>query len=246
MRLAILTDIHANAEAFKAVLADLQARSVDRIAILGDIIGYGPDPEWCVDKAVALMTEGAILVQGNHDAAGLTPDSTMNSTARQSLDWTRARLSPEQKSFLATLPLTHQHEDILLVHASAHSPADWIYVTSERSAAPSFRVSTARLIFCGHVHVPALMTSDMAGNVREHQVLFGVPIPLLRTRRWLGVVGSVGQPRDGVPQAGYCLLDTATNELTYRRVAYDFAATVAKLRAHGLPETLATRLMRGT
>lgn len=245
MRLAILTDIHANREAFATVLGDVAQRSVDRIVILGDIIGYGPDPEWCVEKTMALQAEGALVVRGNHDAAALGPDDTMNATARASLEWTRPRLSPPQRAFLTGLPLSETLDDILFVHASAHSPGDWIYVTSERSATPSFRVSTARLIFCGHVHVPALMTCDRMGNVRQHQVLYGVPLPLLTSRRWLGVVGSVGQPRDGSAAAGWCLLDTASNELTFRRVAYDTAATVSKLRAQALPEALALRLMRG-
>lgn len=245
MRLAILTDLHANREAYATVLADLAQRGIDRIAILGDIVGYGPDPEWCLEKTMALQAAGAIVVRGNHDAAAVDPDDMMNATARLSLDWTRSRLTTDQRAWLGALPLTESLGDILFVHASANSPGDWIYIRSERSATPSFRVAKERLIFCGHVHVPALMTCDRSGNVRAHQVIHGVPIPLLTSRRWLGVVGSVGQPRDGTPQAGWALLDTATNELTFRRTAYDIASTVAKIRAEGLPEALALRLMRG-
>jgi diadenosine tetraphosphatase ApaH/serine/threonine PP2A family protein phosphatase len=111
---------------------------------------------------------------------------------------------------------------------------------------PSFRVSTAQVIFCGHVHVPALFTCDIRGTVRAHRFPMAQSVPLLRSRRWLAVVGSVGQPRDGVAQAGYALFDTASHALTFRRVAYDCAATAAKLRAAGLPETLALRLLRGS
>jgi diadenosine tetraphosphatase ApaH/serine/threonine PP2A family protein phosphatase len=111
---------------------------------------------------------------------------------------------------------------------------------------PGFRVSTAQVIFCGHVHVPALFTCDIRGTVRAHQIPMSKPVPLLRSRRWMGVVGSVGQPRDGVAQAGYALFDTACQEVTFRRVAYDCAATAAKVRAAGLPETLALRLLRGS
>jgi diadenosine tetraphosphatase ApaH/serine/threonine PP2A family protein phosphatase len=137
-------------------------------------------------------------------------------------------------------------DDLIFVHASVNDPKDWLYVTSARSAMPSFRVCDARVIFCGHVHVPALMTCDPAGTVREHRIPMGMPVPLLRSRRWLAVVGSVGQPRDGVAQAGYALFDRAKNELTFRRIAYDAAATAAKVRAVGLPETLALRLLRGS
>jgi diadenosine tetraphosphatase ApaH/serine/threonine PP2A family protein phosphatase len=132
------------------------------------------------------------------------------------------------------------------VHASANDPSGWIYVTSERSAMPSFRVCPAQVIFCGHVHVPALFTCDMRGTVRGHQIPLARPVPLLRSRRWLAVVGSVGQPRDGVAQAGYALFDTVSQEVTFRRVAYDCAATAAKVRAAGLPEALALRLLRGS
>lgn len=246
MRLAVITDIHGNREGFAATLADIALRKVDQIAILGDIVGYGPDPEWCVDKVTDLVAGGAICVKGNHDSAISTPGESLNAIARAAIDWTRPRLTPVQTAFLANLPLTHALDDVLLVHASANDPGDWIYVTSERTAMPSFRVSKARVIFCGHVHVPTLMTCDMGGTVREHKIPMGMPIPLLRSRRWLAVVGSAGQPRDGVPQAGYAVYDTLTNDLTFRRVPYDAAITAQKTRAAGLPETLALRLLRGS
>lgn len=245
MRLAILTDIHANRQAFQAVLDDLSGRAVDRIVLLGDIVGYGADPGWCTDRAAELVAAGALAVRGNHDAALAGPDPTMNANARQVLDWTRDRLTPVQTAFLTGLPLTATLGDALFVHASANTPQDWIYVTAERSARPGFLVTDARLVFCGHVHVPQLYTCDRAGSVREHRVPVGSPLPLLRSRRWMAVVGSVGQPRDGVPQAAWALLDTATDELTFRRVPYDTDTAAAAVRAAGFPETLARRLLRG-
>ncbi|MCA3486303.1 MAG: metallophosphoesterase [Rhodobacter sp.] len=246
MRIALLTDIHGNREAFAAVLADLAARQVDRIAVLGDVVGYGPDPAWCVDRVMDLVGQGALCVKGNHDSAIATPLQSMTAIARAAIDWTRPQLTAGQAAFLAALPVTVMLDDVLFVHASANDPSGWIYVTSERSAMPSFRVSTAQVIFCGHVHVPALFTCDIRGTVRGHRIPMARPVPLLRSRRWLAVVGSVGQPRDGVAQAGYALFDTASRALTFRRVAYDCAATAAKLRAAGLPETLALRLLRGS
>jgi diadenosine tetraphosphatase ApaH/serine/threonine PP2A family protein phosphatase len=246
MRYALLTDIHANREAFEAVLADVALRRADRVAVLGDVVGYGPDPGWCVDRVMALADKGALCVRGNHDAAITNLSERMTAYAKAAIDWTRPQLSPAQAAFMADLPLTQREGDVLFVHASANDPGGWIYVTSERSAMPSFRVSYARVIFCGHVHVPKLMTCDLRDTVREHRIPMGVPIPLLASRRWLAVVGAVGQPRDGVPQAGYALFDTVTNELTFRRVAYDSAATAAKVRAAGLPESLALRLLRGS
>jgi diadenosine tetraphosphatase ApaH/serine/threonine PP2A family protein phosphatase len=170
----------------------------------------------------------------------------MTAIAKAAIDWTRPQLTAQQAAFLAALPISQVLGDVLLVHASANDPSGWIYVTSERAAMPGFRVSTAQVIFCGHVHVPALFTCDIRGTVRAHQIPMSKPVPLLRSRRWMGVVGSVGQPRDGVAQAGYALFDTASHEVTFHRVAYDCAATAAKVRAAGLPETLALRLLRGS
>lgn len=245
MKLAVLSDIHGNREAFSAVRADMATRQIDRVAILGDIVGYGPDPGWCTSEVMALVAAGALCVKGNHDSAIDTLSETMNPVARTAIDWSRERLDQSQRAFLAALPMTETLDDILLVHASANDPGDWIYVTSGQKAMPSFRVSKARVILCGHVHVPALMTCDFYGGVREQRIPMGLPVPLIRSRRWLGVVGSVGQPRDGTPRAGYAVLDTDRNELTFRRVPYDHAATAQKLRAAGLPESLAVRLMRG-
>lgn len=245
MRLAILTDIHANREAFEAVLADLAIRKIDRLVFLGDIVGYGPDPGWCIDKVEELVAAGAVCVRGNHDRAVGVPDGALNDNARRVIDWTVNQLNARQKLFLSELPLTVTYEDVLFVHASANNSADWIYVTNENKAMPSFRVSSARLIFCGHVHRAALYSADVGGRVMSYPVMTGNPLPLLRSRRWLAVVGSVGQPRDGSALAGYCILDRDRNEITFRRVGYDAALTARKSRECGLPEALAQRLMKG-
>ena len=228
MRCAILSDIHANREAFEAVLTDLDGRGIDRLVFLGDLVGYGPDPDWVLDKVEQLIQNGAQAVRGNHDRAVAVPDGVLNSAARQVIDWTVNRLSARQKLLLAELPMTLQDEDTFFVHASANDPQDWLYVTDANRAMPSFRVSSAQLMFCGHVHVPALYSQDRAGRVMAHDIPFGHPIPLIPSRRWLGVVGSVGQPRDGTGQASYCILDRSKRELTYRRVGYDAALTAKK------------------
>jgi diadenosine tetraphosphatase ApaH/serine/threonine PP2A family protein phosphatase len=245
MRVAILTDIHANREAFEATLADASRLRIDRFAVLGDIVGYGPDPAWCIDKVAEMQAAGAICVRGNHDRAVGVPDGALNANARRVIDWTVDRLSADHKAFLQGLPLTAEEDDILFVHASANDPQDWIYVTSESNAMPSFRVTKARLIFCGHVHKAALYSADLAGRVASHRFGLGIAVPLIRSRRWLAVIGSVGQPRDGSGMAAWAILDTATNELTFRRVGYDSATTARKVRSAGLPEALAARLIKG-
>lgn len=245
MRNAVLTDVHANREAFEAVLADAAARGADRIVLLGDMVGYGPDPEWCVDKAASLVAAGAVCIQGNHDSAAAGGVYSLSANATKAMLWTKAQLTDAHRAFLAGLPLTITEGDVLFVHASANDPGSWIYVTSASMARGAFRSCEARIILSGHVHVPLLASSDVAGVVRVQAFRMATPIPLIRSRRWLAVVGSVGQPRDGFVQAGYAMLDTGTNELTFRRVPYDAAKTMQKMRAAGLPEDLATRLMSG-
>lgn len=245
MKYAILTDIHSNREAFAAVLSDAAAHGAEGIVLLGDIVGYGPDPGWCTDKAAELAKAGAICIRGNHDNAAAGNREAMSSLAAQSMEWTRRQLDVAQRTFLGGLPFKVEAGDVLFVHASANQPENWGYVTSDTRATPSFRACTARVILCGHVHRPLLTSCDGAGMVREQSFRPGLTIPLIRSRRWLGVVGSVGQPRDGVAQAAWAILDTAKNELTFRRTPYDMATTAAKIRAAGLPEALATRLLTG-
>lgn len=245
MRIAVLTDIHANREAFAAVLADVAGHGVDRIVLLGDIVGYGADPEWCCDRAAALVAGGAICIRGNHDNAAAGAAEAMSPLAKRALDWTRTRLEEGQKGFLASLPLTAEADGVMFTHASASQPEAWSYITSDARATPSFRACTARLILCGHVHVPLLASCDIGGVVRDQAFKSGLAIPLLSSRRWLAVVGSVGQPRDGVAQAGWALVDTTRQELTFRRTPYDVAGAARKVREAGLPEELAVRLLVG-
>lgn len=245
MRLAILSDIHANREAFEAVLADLGQRRIDRLVFLGDLVGYGPDPGWCLDKVAEAQARGAIVVRGNHDRAVGVPDGLMNDPARRVIDWTVDRLTVPQKMFLEDLPLMAELDGFLFVHASADTPADWTYITNEEKAETCLAASPARVVFCGHVHKAALYSRDRTGRIASHRFATGLPVPLLRSRRWLSVVGSAGQPRDGSGLASYCIVDRDTNELTFRRVGYDSATTARKMRGAGLPESLAARLVLG-
>ncbi|NPD13924.1 metallophosphoesterase [Xinfangfangia sp. D13-10-4-6] len=253
MRLALISDIHGNREALEAVLSDAAARQISHFVVLGDIVGYGPDPAWCVERVMALAKAGAVVIRGNHDAAIAEGGRDMNPQARAAIDWSRPRLTQTQRDWLATLPLTQREGEILFTHASAHSPGDWIYVTSGRDAMASFRSSDARVIFCGHVHIPALYSCDLVGRVHDHQiaaqVASGNALPLLPSRRWLAVLGAVGQPRDGSPAAAWAIFDRDRQEISFRRTAYDHALTARKLRgsdlAPAIAEALAERLREG-
>jgi diadenosine tetraphosphatase ApaH/serine/threonine PP2A family protein phosphatase len=245
MLTAILTDIHANREALSACLAHAEGTGVDRHVFLGDYVGYGADPEWTVDTVRRHVERGAIAIQGNHDAEVLATRSRMNDVARTAIEWTRTRLDSAQRDFISRLPLSFVEGDQLFVHANAWEPGGWDYVTGPWEARRSLQATRCRVTFCGHVHVPELYFETVTEKVVGFPPVAGTPIPLSTQRRWLAVIGAVGQPRDRIPAACYALFDDVTNNLTYVRVAYDVASAAAKVRAAGLPAILAIRLEQG-
>ncbi len=245
MRLGIISDIHANQLALEAVLARCAALKVERLIVLGDLVGYGPDPEAVVQRIMQLEAGGAVVLMGNHDEAIANLAPNMNSVALAAIMWTRPRLTESSKAFLAQLPFAHRLDDLLFVHADASRPAHWNYVTDPKSAEVSFAATAAQLTLCGHVHVPQLYCSTAGGTVIRRHPSTDAAVPLAPQRRWLGVVGAVGQPRDGNSAAGFAIYDTETRELTFKRAAYDVAAAAARIRAAGLPEALARRLVIG-
>ena len=245
MLLAILSDIHANREAFEAVLATAEASGAERFVLLGDIVGYGADPEWCTEQAMALAATGATVLRGNHDDAVGNASVSMNPTAALALEWTRRQLGSETRAFLAGLPLKAREGDCLFVHADASAPEDWNYVMDASDAGQHLGACKARVSFCGHVHKPALYCTAPGGKVTHFLPVTATPVPLLPQRRWLAVMGSVGQPRDGNPAAAFALYDTTKAELRYQRAAYDIETAARKILAAGLPASLADRLFRG-
>lgn len=245
MKIAFLADIHANLEALRACLADAATRSIDRYVYLGDIVGYGADPGACVDIVAEACGQGAGALLGNHDQAVIQSEFKLNDAAQTAITWTQSRLGPAQKAFLAGLPLTVADGERLYVHASAQSPASFPYIHGLREASDSLISTPAKLTVCGHVHDPALYHIAVTGKVMGFIPISGTPIPLSSQRRWLAVMGSVGQPRDGNPAAAYGILDTKMAEVTYVRVPYDIDGAAAKIRAAGLPESLWKRLSVG-
>lgn len=245
MRIALLADIHSNREALAACLEDVRAKGYDRIIFLGDYVGYGADPEWCVETVMDEVSRGAEALMGNHDSAATGHREQMNTNAQLALDWTRGQLGAETRAFLADLPMQITDFDRLYVHADPVSPTRWNYVIDAEDATASFRGSNARQTFVGHVHRPALFAFATTGKLTHFVPVAGVPVPLLTQRRWLTVVGSVGQPRDGNPAAAWCLVDTDRSEITFMRVPYDNETAAQKILNAGLPETQAKRLMVG-
>eukprot|EP01035_Chromulina_nebulosa_P007197 gene7197-9715_t len=168
----------------------------------------------------------------------------MNASAGIAIDWTRITLEPQHRAFLARLPMTVVDEDRLYVHADGSAPQRFHYVTDSGSALSHFKASTARLSFCGHVHKPALY-GFAGGKVTSFLPGSQIGIPVGPPRRWLAVIGSVGQPRDGNPAAGWALYDTELMELSFRWTAYDIDGAATAIRAASLPENLAVRLYNG-
>jgi len=239
MRTLVLSDIHSNLVALDAVLAD--AGTVDRVWQLGDIVGYGPDP----DGVVARLREiGATGVRGNHDAAatGGHEIDMFNVDARRAMEWTRARIAPDTRAWLAGLPDLLVVDDWTLVHGSPRDPM-WEYITSAPVARANLaRIDTPRGLF-GHTHLPLVFRED-DGRIEALSPADEGDVPL-DGRRLLANPGSVGQPRDGNPQASYAVIDTTAATIRWNRVAYDIALVQGAMRAAGLPDRLVARLSFG-
>lgn len=245
MRIALFSDIHANREAFEACLAGARETGFDAVALLGDYVGYCADPEWATDKVMELTAAGAVAVLGNHDAAIAKRDPGFNPVAQLAIEWTRKQLSLPQQDFLQSLPLAVEQGDRLLVHADASKPAAWHYVDSVDTAAQSLRAVSSAITICGHIHRPAIYSMSATEKMTAFTPVTDVPIPLLPNRKWLVVLGAVGQPRDGNPDASYAILDTERTTVTYRRAAYDVDKAARKIVDAGLPFRVADRLRVG-
>jgi len=243
--LALFSDIHANRQAFSACLDFARAQGAERIICLGDYVGYGADPEWTVDTVMTLVDNGALAVRGNHDNAVACSSETMNAEAQAAIEWTRGQLSTVQRRFLAELPLACEEDDRLYVHSEASNPAKWRYVLSTADAGRSLMSTQAHITFCGHVHKPALYSISATGKMTSFVPISGVTVQLLGGRRWLSVLGAVGQPRDGDPAASFAMFDTRSREITWCRVPYDVEEAARRIRENGLPLWLAERLSFG-
>ncbi|WP_407155374.1 metallophosphoesterase family protein [Bradyrhizobium sp. STM 3557] len=245
MLLALFSDVHANRPAFAACLEAARVRGAERFICLGDIVGYGADPEWSVETVMELVAQGGLAVRGNHDNAIGSPSESMNADAQAAIDWTRGRLSTAHRQFLAALPMSVEDEDRLYVHSEASSPTRWRYVQSTPDAARSMIATTAQVTFCGHIHRPALYSLSATAKMTSFVPTSNAPVQLLRGRQWLAVAGSVGQPRDGDPAASFLTFDTSTRQVTYCRVPYDVETAARRILDSGLPPWLAERLILG-
>jgi diadenosine tetraphosphatase ApaH/serine/threonine PP2A family protein phosphatase len=243
--IALLADIHSNLEALNACLNDATKRGAERFAFLGDLVGYGADPAAVVDTIARYAEGGAIVVKGNHDESVYQTPQRLNDAAKEAVAWTRKALSADQRSFLASLSLIVRDGRMCFVHGSAVAPQSWEYIETATAARLSIAAAGTTYTFSGHVHDQVLYFMTQAGKIAPFRPISGSAVPLPSHRRWLAIVGSVGQPRDGNPAAAYALFDSAKEEITFFRVPYDHLAAARKIRDAGLPAVLAERIERG-
>jgi predicted phosphodiesterase len=244
MRVAVFSDIHANQPAFEAVLRDSDEVGVAERWCLGDVIGYGADPDICVDLA---RDRCDVCLVGNHDLAvlGELDTSTFSTAAAAAVEWTADHTAQRNLDFLAGLSPSDTSRAAALYHASPRDPV-WEYVLWPEQAADCLAVQDKRVSFVGHSHV-ALFFSATDGDddeARGWQAGAGTRLEI-DEGRWLLNPGSVGQPRDGDPRAAWLELDTETWEATYHRVGYDIERAARSIEVAGLPEHLARRLFQG-
>ncbi len=241
MRVAVISDIHGNLHALDAVLAALEEEQPDALWCLGDLVGYGPQPNRCT-TAVAARAE--LCLAGNHDLAalGLLPIEEFSPDAAASAAWTRKAITEETRTFLGTLHPRAEREGVELFHGSPIDPV-WDYVLSGEAAWASFEATTAPVVLVGHSHVALAIRSDgesLSGGLAPEGT-----DTALDGGRWLLNPGSVGQPRDGDPRAAYLLLDLDRGSAEFRRVDYEIERTQSEIREFGLPGALAERLAVG-
>lgn len=240
MRFGVISDIHANLVALETVLDDIGP--VDQYWCLGDVVGYGPQPNECVER---LLDLDHVVIMGNHDAAAIGRISArdFNGDARRALQWTARKLTKTSVDYLKGAAETLQHDHVLLVHGSPRDPI-WEYITTVEQAEAAFAGATSPYIFVGHTHVPVIFAQGPDGAVLaarpENELVLK-----LGSERLLINPGSVGQPRDGDPRAAYAIVDTESRHVEFHRVEYDIPEAQRRMKAAGASEWLTLRLAHG-
>jgi len=242
MKYAILSDIHGNLEAFQAVLKDLSCEKIDQVFFLGDIVGYGTDPNQCIEILQELTP---FVVAGNHDwaTAGLIDTSYFNPVAESAIEWTIRKVTINHRGFLRKLPLIQIQNNITLVHATPYKPSAWNYIFSLIEASLNFLHFDQQICFIGHSHIPTVFVQNEEGKT---YVLPETTFTLNESHRYIINVGSVGQPRDGDFRAAYGIYNQDDSCFTLKRISYDIELAQRKIIEAGLPPFLALRLASGS
>jgi diadenosine tetraphosphatase ApaH/serine/threonine PP2A family protein phosphatase len=240
VRYAVVSDVHSNIEALDAVFAQL--REDDKLLCLGDIVGYGPNPNECVEKIRARATA---TVLGNHDVAAIDNFGLayFNPAAREAMKWTQGVLTAENLAWLDSLGYEFRMPEFLLVHGA---PVNYFeYVLDKAAAARAFAATDAPIIFIGHTHIAEVYTLHPDGTIEHAHLQQGGEVKLLPGLRHVINVGSVGQPRDLNPRSSFGFYDSDAQTVTVTRVEYPIAQVQEKIVSAHLPDALARRLLVG-
>ncbi|HID96246.1 MAG TPA: metallophosphoesterase [Candidatus Latescibacteria bacterium] len=240
MHYAIISDIHGNLQALRAALEVLEQKSIDQYVCLGDIVGYGANPNECV-HLIRTLTDKVLIGNHDHAALGLTDIDYFNPYAREAVVWTAEQLSPESKDFLGRLPFKLERGGYLFVHSTPGRPEQWRYILSPYQALEAFDEFGGVVCFIGHSHQPVVF---IRGRDRVEWTISD-SVSLSPGERYIVNVGSIGQPRDGDPRASFCIFDADKGEIEIIRSEYDIAAAQKAIRQADLPEILAERLGYG-
>jgi len=240
--LALISDIHGNLQALEAILGRIEAMGIEEVVCLGDVVGYGADPNACLDRVRSVCTR---VIMGNHDAAavGMTSVEYFNSAARTAALWTGGQLSEENKAYLRSLPYGADFDRFRIVHATPDDPPAWKYLLTADSALLQFDYFSGSLLFYGHTHVPLTFDLSEAGDIAVSEEY---ELRLEEGHRYIINTGSVGQPRDGDPRAAFAVFDREKLRVTILREKYDIELAQRAILAAGLPPVLADRLSYGS
>lgn len=246
MRYAIISDIHSNLEALQAVLKTIEQEKIDKIVCLGDVVGYGPDPNECIEL---VQQNCEIILRGNHDFACIESSELFyfNQYAAKAVEWTVTVLSEKNLQFLAGLQLVEKLENMFLVHANPFEPELWDYILTLEEAIFNFSRfnDNAQICFIGHSHHPIIFIEYLENKDEKYNQRLVNQIQIDEKCRYIINVGSVGQPRDNNPDAAFGIVDTTTQQYELKRVRYDIKKTFHKMISAGLPQFLADRLLIG-
>jgi predicted phosphodiesterase len=241
MKIGFISDIHANLEALEACLADIKREKISKLFFLGDVVGYGPDPNKCIE---IIDKRAQIKLLGNHDAAtiGLLDTECFNQYAQLSMSYTSQKLKEKNLRKLRMFHLEASFDVFKMVHASPRKPSAWEYIIDIEDAEKNFKYFEQQVCVIGHSHRPAIIKKYKINRCETVPHDF---VQLDDDYRYIVNVGSVGQPRDGDPRASYMVYDSETRILSIRRVEYDFEKTQKKMREADLPRFLVERISVG-
>jgi predicted phosphodiesterase len=240
MHYAVISDVHSNVEALEAVLENVDQRNIEEILFLGDAVGYGPNPNECVEL---LMRRCKMLLAGNHDwgVVGLTDIAYFNEYARYAIEWTRGMLTEKNKKILKSFPVKKEikESNFFLVHSTPKEPEEWHYLLTLWDAEINFQYFDNRFCFLGHSHQPLIIEKLSSGELVTYKEVASIK----ENDRYIINVGSVGQPRDGDPRASYAVIDDGKAEIV--RIPYDVRKVQEKMKKVLLPVPLIERLSVG-